>query len=81
MGYGIAAHMANAGVQVTLLDVCPAGGPGRSSLAEAAIARQAKSGGFMLPDFAAWVLPGNIEDDLDALAEADWVIEAVFEEP
>ncbi len=81
MGSGIAAHLANAGVQVTLLDVVPPEPAGRSSLAEAAIARQAQGGGFMLPDFAARVRPGTIEDDLDALAGADWIIEAVFEDP
>ena len=51
MGSGIAAHLANAGVQVTLLDVVPDGEPDRSRLARDAIARQVKSGGFMLPVF------------------------------
>ncbi len=81
MGSGIAAHLANAGVQVTLLDVVPDGEPDRSRLARDAIARQVKSGGFMLPVFADRVTPGNVEDDVAAYASADWVLEAVFEDP
>ena len=73
MGAGIAAHLANCGVDVTLLD--------RGSLASAGIERQLAAGGFMHPDFAARVTPGTVEDDLAACADADWVIEAVFEDP
>ena len=35
----------------------------------------------MVPAFAARVTPGNVEDDLDVVAEADWIVEAVFEDP
>lgn len=80
MGSGIAAHLANAGVQVRLLDVVPDGDGDRSRLAREAIARQLKGGGFMLPVFADRVTPGNVEDDVDAYSSADWVVEAVFED-
>ena len=81
MGSGIAAHLANAGVQVRLLDVVPEGEPDdRSRLAREAIVRQVKGGGFMLASFAERVTPGNVVDDVAAYAEADWVIEAVFED-
>ena len=80
MGSGIAAHLANAGVQVSLLDVVPDGDGDRSRLAREAIARQLKGGGFMLPVFADRVTPGNVEDDVDAYSSADWVVEAVFED-
>lgn len=81
MGSGIAAHLANAGVQVRLLDVVPEGeSDDRSRLAREAIVRQVKGGGFMLPAFAERVTPGNVVDDVAAYAEADWVIEAVFED-
>jgi 3-hydroxyacyl-CoA dehydrogenase len=80
MGAGIAAHLANCGVTVTLLDRA-ADGPDRSGLAKAGIARQLASGGFMLPEFAERVPPGNVDADLGACAPADWVIEAVFEDP
>ena len=80
MGSGIAAHLANAGVQVSLLDVVPDGDGDRSRLAREAIARQVKGGGFMLPVFADRVTPGNVEDDVAAYSSADWVVEAVFED-
>lgn len=81
MGSGIAAHLANAGVAVTLLDVVPDdAGDDRSRLAREAIARQVMAGGFMLPVFAERVRPGNVVDDVDAYRGADWVIEAVFED-
>jgi 3-hydroxyacyl-CoA dehydrogenase len=80
MGAGIAAHLANCGVTVTLLDRV-ADGPDRSGLARSGIGRQLERGGFMLPEFADRVTPGNVEDDLAACADADWVIEAVFEDP
>ncbi len=81
MGSGIAAQLANAGVRVHLLDVIPEGETeDRSRLAREAIGRQLKAGGFMLPVFAERVRPGNVVDDVAAYAEADWVIEAVFED-
>ena len=81
MGSGIAAHLANAGVQVHLLDVVPEGeSDDRSRLAREAIERQVKAAGFMLSVFAERVTPGNVVDDVAAYAEADWVIEAVFED-
>ena len=36
---------------------------------------------FMTPDAAKLVTPGNLEDDLAALADVDWIIEAIVEEP
>ena len=77
MGSGIAAQFANAGIPVDLLDIP---GTPRNAGAEAGIARQLKVGGFMHPDAAALVRPGNTEDDLARLAEADWIVEAVIEE-
>lgn len=80
MGAGIAAHLANCGIQVTLLDQV-GDGADRSALARTGIERQLSVGGFMVPEFADRVTPGNIDDDLGAASEADWVIEAVFEDP
>ena len=80
MGSGIAAHLANCGIVVALLDRV-ADGDDRSALARTAIERQVQVGGFMVPAFAARVTPGNVEDDLDVVAEADWIVEAVFEDP
>ena len=47
MGAGIAAHLANCGIEVTLLDRV-ADGEDRSALARAGIARQLATGGFMV---------------------------------
>jgi len=82
MGSGIAAHLANAGIEVDLLDIVPeaAGDRDRDRLAKTGIERQLKSGGFMHPDLTAHIRPGNVEDNFDRIAEADWIIEAVFED-
>jgi 3-hydroxyacyl-CoA dehydrogenase len=78
MGSGIAAHLANAGLSVVLLDV-PEEAPRRNRRAEDAVQRQLATGGFMHPSCAARIMPGNIEDDLGLLADADWIVEAVAE--
>ena len=80
MGAGIAAHLANCGITVTLLDRA-GDAEDRSVLARTGIERQLTVGGFMLAEFADRVTAGNIDDDLGACANADWVIEAVFEDP
>ena len=79
MGSGIAAHLANAGVPVLLLDIVPDGATDRDTLARAAVERQLKAGGFMHPERAALIEIGNVEDDLGRIADADWIVEAVFE--
>ena len=81
MGSAIAAHVANAGVPVILLDVVPEGAGNRSALAEGAIAKmlETKPAPFMHRRGAKLVTPGNLEDDLDLLADADWICEAVVE--
>ena len=83
MGGGIAAHIANAGMPVLLLDVVPEGARDRSALARDAVARmlRAEPAPFMTSDAAKLVTPGNLEDDLAALADVDWIIEAIVEEP
>jgi 3-hydroxyacyl-CoA dehydrogenase len=81
MGAGIAAHLANAGVPVLLLDQVAADAPSRNALAERAIERQLRGGGFMHPERARLVTAGNVEDDLVRVSDADWIIEAVFEDP
>lgn len=77
MGSGIAAQFANAGVEVDLLDL--QGGASGSEPAERGVALQLKTGGFMVPEAAGLVRTGNIEQHLDRLAAADWIIEAVAE--
>ena len=85
MGSGIAAHVANAGYDVVLLDIVPKdAGKGvkkRSALALGAVEYLLKShpAAFMEKRNAKHVTCGNIEDDLTLLADADWIIEAVIE--
>jgi 3-hydroxyacyl-CoA dehydrogenase len=80
MGSGIAAHIANAGVPVDLLDV-PAKEGLRDAIAAGAIERLLKTdpAPLMSRDNARLIRPGNIEDDLGRLKEADWIVEAVVE--
>jgi 3-hydroxyacyl-CoA dehydrogenase len=85
MGSGIAAHIANAGVPVLLLDIVPkdAAPASRSAIAEGALARLLKTdpAPFMHKRNARLVTTGNIEDDLDKLGTCDWIVEAVLEDP
>jgi len=82
MGSGIAAHIANAGVPVMLLDIVPEGAADRSTLAKGAIERLARADppAFMSKRARRLVQPGNLEDDLERLGEADWIVEAVVED-
>ena len=81
MGGGIAAHLANAGANVLLLDVAAKDGPDRSAVARAAVERLAKSNppAFMHRRAAGRIDAGNLEDDLPRVGEADWIVEAVVE--
>ena len=81
MGAGIAAQAANAGAEVLLLDIVPKEGEDRSAIARGAIAKMLKTepAPFMTKRAAKRVTPGNIEDDLDKLADCDWIVEAVIE--
>ena len=81
MGSGIASHLSNAGVPVVLLDIVPEGSGDPSALAKAAVERMLVSSppAFMHPDNARLITPGNIDDDLSSIADADWIAEAVVE--
>ncbi len=81
MGAGIAAHVANAGVPVLLLDIVPPGATDRNAIAAGAIDKMLKvePAPFMSKTAARLITPGNTEDDLEKLAECDWIIEAVVE--
>lgn len=81
MGGGIAALAASAGVPVVLLDV-PGEGD-RGGLARQGLDRQvkAKPAAFMDPARARLVQTGNTEDDLHLLADCDWIVEAIIEQP
>ncbi len=95
MGAQIAAHLANAGVKSTLLDIVPdkltdqeqAAGLSlddprvRNRFVDDGLARakKARPAAFVSSRAEAWITTGNLEDDFDAVADADWVIEAIIE--
>jgi 3-hydroxyacyl-CoA dehydrogenase len=90
MGAAIAAHLANAGLRVRLLDIVPKDAPApspadrraRNRVAEAGLeaARKAKPAAFFSPRFEVLITTGNLEDDLaEAAAKSDVIIEAIVE--
>ena len=95
MGTAVAAHFANAGIPTLLLDVVPtqltedeqkkgldlSSKAVRNRLATVAIQTAAKGrpAAFAHPSKPNLLLPGNFEDDLDKLADVDWVVEAIVE--
>lgn len=81
MGSAIAAHIANAGTQVILIDIVPEGEKKRNMLAESAIERMLKAdpAPFTHKNKANLITPANLEDNIDLLSDADWIIEAVLE--
>lgn len=78
MGSGIAAQIANAGVPVVLLDIkLP-----EKDLAKDAVAKMLKTdpAPFMSKKNAKLITTGNLDDDLDLLADCDWIVEVVLED-
>ena len=80
MGAGIAAHCANAGCEVLLLDIVKDEN-NRNSVAQSAIQQMLKSNPEMLMHKrnVKLISAGNIEDDLSKLSDVDWVVEVVIE--
>ena len=74
MGSGIAAHLCNANVPVTLLDLT-------TEISEKARDRIHKSRPPLLLDKSKIenIKVGNIDDNFDVVKEADWIVEAVVE--
>ena len=74
MGSGIAAHLCNANVPVTLLDLT-------TEISQKAKERIQKSRPPLLIDKTKIdnIRVGNINDDFDVVKDADWVVEAVVE--
>lgn len=83
MGAAIAAHVTNAGYPVVLLDIVPEGAKNRNMLAEGAVATMLKTkpAPFMHKKNARLVATGNLEDNLDMVADCDWIVEAIIEHP
>lgn len=93
MGAGIAAHLANGGMKVLLLDIVPkepdpsevaqgltlADRVVRNRLADAGVATAVRTQAFFSDGARQLVTTGNFEDDIARLRDCDWVIEAVIE--
>ncbi|MEN8234947.1 MAG: 3-hydroxyacyl-CoA dehydrogenase NAD-binding domain-containing protein, partial [Actinomycetota bacterium] len=95
MGQGIAAHLANAGIPSYLFDIAPgeltdaeaAAGLSledrkvRNRISDAGVVSMKKSKPALLykADLASYVTACNYEDDVDKLAECDWIVEVVVE--
>jgi len=79
MGSGIAGQIANAGHPVLLLDLPGEDSP--NSVTEGAVQRLLASDppALMHKSAASLITVGNIRDDFDKLAKADWVVEAIVE--
>ncbi len=86
MGAAIAAHLANASVPVTLLDIVPKDAPAGDRDARNKIVNEgwdrclkAKPANLMSSELKTFVELGNLEDDFGVVAEADWICEAIVE--
>lgn len=86
MGAAIAAHLANAGIPVTLLDIVAKDAPADDRESRNKIVNEgwdrclkAKPANLMSAELKTLVKLGNLEDDFGVVAEADWVCEAIVE--
>lgn len=81
MGAAIAAHLANVGVPVTLLDIAPKDSSDKNRIVKEGWDRciKAKPANLMSDELKTLVTLGNLEDDFGAIAEADWICEAIVE--
>jgi 3-hydroxyacyl-CoA dehydrogenase len=96
MGGGIAAHCANAGMQVVLLDMAPTeltpeeqakgltleSKAVRNRIVNMLFDRVKKSrpAALFTPERAAQITIGNLADDLGLIADADWIVEVIVEQ-
>ena len=80
MGAGIAAHCANSGCKVLLLDIVK-NEEDRDAVANSAVLGMMESNPEMLMHKrnSKLITTGNTEDDLSKLSDVDWVIEVVIE--
>jgi 3-hydroxyacyl-CoA dehydrogenase len=95
MGATIAAHLANAGLEILLLDIVPKKldkqEEAKGLTLESPVVRnriatnglqgllKMKPAPFYLNEYAGQIQVGNLEDDLEKLKSCDWVIEVVIE--
>lgn len=95
MGGALAAHFANAGLDISLLDIVPARLTAdeekkKLSLAHPSVRNRiinagmqsvvkSKPAALFTPQTAEKIRTGNLEDNFDLVAQADWILEAIVE--
>ena len=89
MGSGIAAHCANIGLEVLLLDIIPfdlakeerKDPAKRNSIVEGALKKaiKQKPAPFYSKSYSSRIQTGNFDDDFEKIRDCDWVIEVVIE--
>ncbi|MGI8867078.1 MAG: 3-hydroxyacyl-CoA dehydrogenase family protein, partial [Rubrobacteraceae bacterium] len=81
MGAAIAAHCANAGLDVDLLDIAPSEGDDKNAVVKGGFDRMKKSrpAALMSKAVAERMRIGNFDDHFDRVADADWIVEAIIE--
>ncbi|TCJ14812.1 3-hydroxyacyl-CoA dehydrogenase/enoyl-CoA hydratase family protein [Rubrobacter taiwanensis] len=80
MGAAIAAHCANAGLEVELLDIAGEG-EDKDEIVRAGFQRmlKARPAALMKKELAGKIRLGNFEEDFERVSGADWVVEAIIE--
>ncbi|MCP4358909.1 MAG: 3-hydroxyacyl-CoA dehydrogenase/enoyl-CoA hydratase family protein [Chloroflexi bacterium] len=89
MGGGIAAHLANIGIPVVLLDIVPPNlsdedknnPQARNQIVQSLFKRMVKArpANLARKDRAELITLGNLEDDFDLIADCDWIVEVIIE--
>ena len=81
MGSAIAAHFANAGCNVNLLDIVDNNNKNRNSISDKAIKKllKIKPSPLTIKSNINLIKSGNLEDDLDKINNSEWVIEVIIE--
>ena len=90
MGGGIAAHLANIGIPVVLLDMVPRDlseaeqndPKARNRIVQSLYDRMAKArpANLARKDRGDLITLGNLEDDFELLADCDWIVEVIIEQ-
>ena len=81
MGSAIAAHLANAGCKVNLLDIADKKHENKNHLADLALNKltKIKPSPLTLKSNLKLIKIGNIDENLDVINESEWVIEVIIE--
>lgn len=90
MGGGIAAHLANVGIEVLLLDIVPpdlaadekSDREARNRIVRGGYERmvRAKPANLASESRARYIEIGNTEDDFQKIADCDWIVEVIIEQ-